>query len=224
MRQQIEHGQVVLAPLFKAGQVPGDGIGQCEAAPLGEQVNAGRRGDWFRQRGEIEDRIDRHRHPVGFDRAIPKRLQIHQPARSPTGDHAPRQLPVGNRPLDPRGNVVKHTGVEPRRGRVEQPCTTLLRHQSRGHRQPEAEAQPHPGGQRSGRRGGQPDSCRAVMPAGSPATDDGWSGRRTIGRQKTTTRTGDNRYGPVPHRPGRSAFSANGHPALRDWRSHVADG
>ena len=74
VREQIFDGDRIASFALQLGYEVDQGISETHLALLDEHHDAGRGGDYFREAGQIENRIDRHGFTLGLDGARAIRL------------------------------------------------------------------------------------------------------------------------------------------------------
>ena len=97
MRQQVPDGNAILPVALEAGDVGRDAIGKPQLSVFNQLHHRGRRGDDLGERGEIEDRVERHRLDRRPKGTVPHRLAVHHAIADSRDDHRAGKLAIGNR-------------------------------------------------------------------------------------------------------------------------------
>ena len=105
----------ILPVALEAGDVGRDAIGKPQLSVFNQLHHRGRRGDDLGERGEIEDRVERHRLDRRPESTVPHRLAVHHAIADSRDDH--RAWEAGDR-QSPASPAARSASGGQKRGRV----------------------------------------------------------------------------------------------------------
>ncbi len=114
MRHQMTQGDIGFAAL-EFGEVLGDAIVDAESAPLEKLHQDRRRGDHLGERGDVEDRVERHGFAPGRERAEPVGFAVEDTALVADNQDRSGQAVVADGPI--QNEIERGRSREPRFGR-----------------------------------------------------------------------------------------------------------
>ena len=134
VRQQVTNRDPVLAVPFEARDVGADAIGQPDAAILDQRHHRRRRRHHLGERGDVENRVERHRLRRGLHRAVAEGATIEHLVSAAGDDDGAGNLSGGDRLLDQRLDQREPRRVErgPMPARTRRQASTGGQHEWRG--------------------------------------------------------------------------------------------